>query len=251
MIDFAIFLSPADAEMALPASPPFSQPTAATQQQQQQQARTRAALKAIQALRRKLPSQAINHTDFLPLRNRVLAVSVETKPPPGTDSGKSREAELQIGVWHCAQWRLLEQLVGIAHAQIRTPRATIVRDGEATAATTSLHAVPQQPPSLPPFLPAIIVRGHEWSFVATTRQPVDGQTVLWLEAPFGSTGSPLGIYKAVWGIRRLARWADEAYWPWFRAAVLRLGDEMEELSDNKKPISKESSIAGRAHNKVV
>jgi hypothetical protein len=137
-----------------------------------------------------LPCGVINHTDFLPLRNRPVVVGIETKKRGG---GDQTEAELQIGTWHAAQWKMLAQLVDD------------VRGGGGRLDTL-------------PFLPAVLVCGHEWSFAATTRE--GRKTILWLEKGFGSTTSPLGVYKTVWGLQRIARWAAEVYWPWFRDNVL-------------------------------
>ncbi|KPM34474.1 hypothetical protein AK830_g12100 [Neonectria ditissima] len=146
-----------------------------------------AARDATERLRRVLPCNVINHTEFFPLRDRPIAVSIETKKKGGS---QSVTAELQLGTWHAAQWKFLEDLVARSGGSF---------DGL-------------------PFLPAVIVRGHDWSFVATTRE--GPKTVLWLEKGFGSTTSPLDVYKTVWGIQRLARWAKEVYWPWFMKNAL-------------------------------
>ncbi|KAL2802427.1 hypothetical protein BJX63DRAFT_437878 [Aspergillus granulosus] len=145
------------------------------------------AFEAIKSLRLELPFNVINHTDFLPLRGRPIAISIGTKR---RYSEHLATAELQLGTWHAAQWRLLEDLV--------------------TRCGGSFDGLP--------FLPAIIVHGHYWSFAATTRQ--QQTTVLWLEKCFGSTSSLLGVYRTVWGLQRLAKWVAEVYWPWFRKNAL-------------------------------
>jgi len=145
-----------------------------------------AAIKAIEDLRKVLPLSAINHTDLFFLLSRPLAVSIETKKR----GGKEEEAELQMGTWHAAQWKLLSRLVSNAGGALETL----------------------------PFIPAIVVQGHEWSLGATTRE--NNQTILWLERRFGSTTSALGVYQIVWGLQRLARWAEDTYWPWFRKNAL-------------------------------
>lgn len=150
-----------------------------------------AASDAVKRTRRALPCEVINHTDYLPFRNRPIAVTIETKR---RGAGQLADAELQLGTWHAAQWKLLEALVA-----------------QAGGTFAGL-----------PFLPAILVQGHDWSFAATTRE---GQnTVLWLEKGFGSTSSSLGVYKTVWGLQRLARWASEVYWPWFRKNALNVSE---------------------------
>ncbi|KAF7547120.1 hypothetical protein G7046_g9106 [Stylonectria norvegica] len=139
------------------------------------------AFQAVETLCRVLPCGTINHTDFFALRNRPIAISIETK----RKSGQQESAELQIGTWHTAQWKLLAQLVS--------------RSGG------SLDELP--------FLPGIIINGNDWVFVATTREGT--KTVLWLEKMFGMTSSVQGVYRLFWGLQRLALWAEEVYWPWF------------------------------------
>ncbi|RFU73757.1 methyltransferase type 11 [Trichoderma arundinaceum] len=145
------------------------------------------ATNATKNLREILPYNVINHTEFLPFRNRPIAVSIETKKRGGTQPAT---AELQLGTWQAAQWKFLEHLVCLSSGSF---------DGL-------------------PFLPAVVVQGHDWSFVATTRE--NKKTVLWLEKGFGSTTSSLGVYKTVWGLQRLAQWAREEYWPWFKRNAL-------------------------------
>ncbi|KAH8836645.1 hypothetical protein MCOR29_002799 [Pyricularia oryzae] len=58
----------------------------------------------IETLRRRTPGTSINHTDFGPLNKWPIAISVETKRP-GVSGEK---AELQVGVWQAAHWRLPE-----------------------------------------------------------------------------------------------------------------------------------------------
>ncbi|KAJ3455677.1 hypothetical protein MRS44_017159 [Fusarium solani] len=57
-------------------------------------------------LRRALTDNSINHTSYPPLRSHPLSVSIETKR-----SGESEQkAQLQMGVWQAAQWKLLSEL---------------------------------------------------------------------------------------------------------------------------------------------
>lgn len=79
----------------------------------------------------------INHTDYSPLRRRPIVLSAESKKP-----GEGyKDAQIQLSVWQAAQWALLESLL-------------------ASRPTQS---------ALIPFLPALIIQGHEWSFAATTK----------------------------------------------------------------------------------
>lgn len=81
----------------------------------------------------------INHTDYHALRQRPIVLSAESKKP----SEGGRNAQLQLSVWQAAQWAFLEDLV--------------------TARETA------EQPAMIPFLPALIIHGHEWHFAATTR----------------------------------------------------------------------------------
>ncbi|KAJ0304352.1 hypothetical protein Brms1b_011250 [Colletotrichum noveboracense] len=97
------------------------------------------AAQAITAIQYKddLFSKSINHTDYEPLRCRPIVLSIESKPEgSGTNDGKA-----QLLIWLEAQWRQLHRL-----------------------ASRGDHPHP-----LPDFLPAIIIEGHKWYFVACTR----------------------------------------------------------------------------------
>lgn len=165
MIDFCLFLDPAQSPVARDKN---------------------IAAPAISKLRGSLPCGVINHTDFLPLRGRPIAVSIETKKR----GGSQQDAELQMATWHAAQWKLLSRLVQDAGRSL---------DGLS-------------------FVPAVLVNGNDWIFAASTRE--GEKTYLWLERSFGSTSTALGTYSVVWGLQRLARWAEEVYWPWFCRNVL-------------------------------
>jgi hypothetical protein len=103
---------------------------------------TGGVLAAIEELRRQLPAGVINHTDFIALRNRPIAVSIETKR---RGRGQEAAANLQMGTWHAAQWRFLQSVVG--EEEIKSL----------------------------PFLPGLTIHGHQWAFVASTF--VNGKTV--------------------------------------------------------------------------
>jgi hypothetical protein len=56
--------------------------------------------------------------------------------------------------------------------------------------------------------------------VVTTRE--EGKTIVWLEQKFGDTSDMIGLYKAIWGEQRLAKWANDVYWPWYTKNFLGL-----------------------------
>lgn len=101
----------------------------------------RAAADKIDRHRASLPMQSINHTDFPALLNVPLAVSMETK----RSGQREEEADLQIMTWQAAQWKMLRELV---------------RDSN-RGSDKMLDELP--------FLPSLIVYGHEWRFAACTR----------------------------------------------------------------------------------
>ncbi|KAK3365067.1 hypothetical protein B0T24DRAFT_500990, partial [Lasiosphaeria ovina] len=62
---------------------------------------------AVDATRKLLPNASFNHTDFAPLRRLPIALSIESK----TTGHQLLEAEVQVGVWLAAQWRMLKSLL--------------------------------------------------------------------------------------------------------------------------------------------
>ncbi|GKU07667.1 hypothetical protein FLAG1_09732 [Fusarium langsethiae] len=157
---------------------------------------------ALQALGRRTPTLTVNHTDFAPLQLSPIVLSIETKRP-----GKELDAaQLQMGVWHAAQWAFLRSVIGLT-PQPLTAEEEILRKQKANEVLGQLG-----------FIPGIIVQGHRWLFVFSTLE--GDKTVLWTERQFGTTQSILDTYAVVAGIRELARWARDVYVPWFRANIL-------------------------------
>ncbi|TRX88849.1 hypothetical protein FHL15_010308 [Xylaria flabelliformis] len=93
---------------------------------------------AIEARRESMPWWSINHTDYSPLLNRPIAISVETK----RTNDDFEKARVQLMVWLAAQWVKLESMT-------------------------------DRPPNI---LPAIIIQGHDWYLVVSTRAD-DGKKV--------------------------------------------------------------------------
>ncbi|KAI8648967.1 hypothetical protein NCS55_01469600 [Fusarium keratoplasticum] len=94
----------------------------------------------IEDFQRRIPGSTVNHTPFVPFCKRPISISIESK----RQDGAGDKAMLQIGIWQAAQWRLLTEL--------------------AEAAVEEL-----------PFIPGILLEGHEWKLVATTHN--GGKTV--------------------------------------------------------------------------
>ncbi|KAK7428831.1 hypothetical protein QQZ08_004601 [Neonectria magnoliae] len=132
---------------------------------------------------------SVNHTAFTPLGQRPISISIETK----RHGGDGRRADVQLAAWQAAQWSFLESQAGDKVNELV-------------------------------FLPGVIVRGHEWKSVATTRR--DRKTTLWSSHQFGTTMTLVGIFQIMAGLRRLRRWSTEVFWPWYKSHVLGL--EVEE-----------------------
>lgn len=139
------------------------------------------------------PHGSINHTDFAPLRACPISVSIETKL-----TGENwQSAMAQQTVWLSAHWNRLDRLTN-----------------DSQPARDELC-----------FLPAIIVQGHDWTFLAATRgELIDEigrrQTIIWHKLAFGSTDGLKGICQIIKVLQRLAQWSERTYWPWFRKFAL-------------------------------
>ncbi|TLS20280.1 uncharacterized protein PpBr36_11468 [Pyricularia pennisetigena] len=150
-------------------------------------------LSAVRRVQHLAPSKTINHTDYHPLSYRPIGLSIEVKRP----SGSTVEAVEQLAVWQYAQWKMLEIL--------------------------AMNPDDNQPSTLEglDFLPGISIVGHEWSFSATIRHR-DGNVVQWKGGKLGDTTTAHGIYSIVWGLRRIAKYLTETYWPWYEKEILRM-----------------------------
>ncbi|KAH7009956.1 hypothetical protein EDB80DRAFT_838956, partial [Ilyonectria destructans] len=155
---------------------------------------------AILRFRDTLPDRILNFTDFAPLEKRPIALSIETKKPSeGFDSAK-----LQLGVWQMAHWSFLRYLAErpIAEAQAEA------EGGEKTDGSIKL----------PPFIPGIIIQGHDWHLNFTTSE--GEQTLFWQKVLIGSTSSAKGVYQIVHILQVLRQWVKDEYWPWLRDVIL-------------------------------
>ncbi|KAH7019758.1 hypothetical protein EDB80DRAFT_870376 [Ilyonectria destructans] len=221
LIDFCIYIGPA-----------FDQSSVASTLQS-----------VITNRRGNLPGAVLNHKDYRPLRERLIALSIETKKTGEGWDG----ATLQLGVWQSAHWSFLRQLVegqrrkkiakeaarrlalaeeGARSVQQARQGAVEGPDGDADSTETNSQGQvePQEPEiavrpyPLPDFIPGIIVQGHDWDLVITT---TDGQqTQLWQKVTIGTTNTSKGIYQIVYALQILRQWAQDVYWPWLRALII-------------------------------
>ncbi|KAL8346232.1 hypothetical protein RB598_000231 [Gaeumannomyces tritici] len=138
---------------------------------------------AINEVRTQIDRMSINHTDFSPLLESPIAVSIKAKR---TDGPGTRDAQRQLGIWQVSHWVYLESMA------------------------SSMDGLD--------FLPSIHVVGHKWEFAAFSMK--DGTPRLWAGFPIGDTTTVFGVYRIIWCLRRLARYSVEKYWPWFNKAIL-------------------------------
>jgi hypothetical protein len=160
------------------------------------------------------PTQTVNHTDFEAISTRPLLLSIETKKP----GVHWDTAQLQIGIWHAAQWSFLRWAVGQkilrrrAKDGMKMPQTDEEQEefrGDKLAVLSSLGVIP-----------GIIIQGHRWHLVLSTYE--SGKTKLWTDHQFGTTQSCLEIYAVVAGMRQLTGWARDVYMPWLKANILDL-----------------------------
>ncbi|TLD03355.1 uncharacterized protein PgNI_12367 [Pyricularia grisea] len=132
---------------------------------------------SLRMIQRHQPFKTVNHTDYQPLSESPIALSIEIKRP----SGDSEEAQRQLAVWQYAHWNMLQLL------------ASTKIDGR----LSTLEGLS--------FLPGIYIVGHKWEFSATIRNNT-GEVVQWIDCPLGSTETAHGIYAIIWGLRRIAQY---------------------------------------------
>uniref|UniRef100_A0A0B7KAR4 PD-(D/E)XK nuclease-like domain-containing protein n=1 Tax=Bionectria ochroleuca TaxID=29856 RepID=A0A0B7KAR4_BIOOC len=138
----------------------------------------------IDHIRASRPGCSINHSDQgAQMMKHPIAISIETK----RHGEQYDTALLQIATWHSAQWRSL-------------------RWGGRDISNIE-------------FLAGLIVQGHDWQFVATA--PGDGENglvrVFRPGIHIGDTRSEEAIYKLLVSLQRLAAWAEDVFWPAFKA----------------------------------
>ena len=117
----------------------------------------------------------INHTAYPPLRRCPIAVSIQTKLPGRNEN----QARAQLAVWGAAHLLRLERM-------------------------TEQVAPPGKRPPLPT-LPLVLVSGVSWHLYFLALR--EGEVVMMGSHPLGETGTLLGAYKLLHGMRALADWS--------------------------------------------
>ncbi|KAM0546275.1 hypothetical protein ACHAPJ_010959 [Fusarium lateritium] len=158
----------------------------------------------ITALRNTLPQSTLNHVDLNVLQERPIAISIQTLE----QSHALHARILHEGDWISARWNFFEMLMSLRH-EAAVSLARMQRQ------TSSL---PLPYPQLPEYLFDIIIHGHEWYLVITSRE--EGETVLGGVINFGGTSSSKGIYQIVCTLQVLKHYVSEVYWPWMRDLLL-------------------------------
>jgi hypothetical protein len=118
-------------------------------------------------------------TDRL-LQQCPLGISIEAK----RYGGDTVKGEQQLGIWQAAHWEFLVSRVGQDAAE-------------------GLE-----------FLPGVVVQGQTWSLLVSTRRR--GTTTILCSVEFGNTGSVVGVFQVLAGLRRLRRWSLDVLWPWYK-----------------------------------
>ncbi|CAK4007718.1 Hypothetical predicted protein [Lecanosticta acicola] len=139
-----------------------------------------------------------NPTDYGGIRDKPIAISIETKP----SEGNLVEAENQLHVWCQAHFAFLR------HAALRAA-GTAERNND----NISL-----------PCLPVLLVKGHDWyCHFIEYRNPTEDQpasTFFWrMPVSFGGTTDALRTYQVIAGMQVLIYWADVRLRSWLREMV--------------------------------
>ncbi|KAL6362264.1 hypothetical protein LRP88_04342 [Fusarium phalaenopsidis] len=127
-------------------------------------------------------SNSINHRSYQPIRDRPIAISIETK----TLEGSSQEAKAQLSIWASAHLKRLRSLAG------------------KSSANTS-HAVGIT-------LPALSITGGDWTLLFV-KDGISGVEVI-ETLSVGNTKSLVGSYKLVSVLRQLGLWVQTTFRPW-------------------------------------
>ncbi|KAE8383310.1 hypothetical protein BDV26DRAFT_277497 [Aspergillus bertholletiae] len=154
------------------------------------------------------PTLAVNHTDFDPINERPLLLSIETKK----SSIDWNTALLEIGTWHATQWSFLQWAV--RQKMIRQLTEMPKTNEEEEKFNANLLAIL----SALGAMPGIIIQGHRWFLILSTYE--NEKIKVWTGHQFGTTESYLGVYTVIAGMRQLTAWGRDTYLPWFMANVL-------------------------------
>ncbi|KAF2964759.1 hypothetical protein GQX73_g8796 [Xylaria multiplex] len=165
------------------------------------------------------PTATVSHIDFVPIGTRPLVPRIKTK-----ESGVHwQDAQLQIGIWHAAQWAFLRWAAtnklqrgridegGKGGGSVKVPQGQ--EEGHDAFEAKVLSVMSDLG-----FIPGIIIQGHRWHLVLSTYE--NRKAKLWTDRQFGSTQTCLESYSIIAGMRRLMAWERDVYMPWFKSNIL-------------------------------
>ena len=150
---------------------------------------------SIERLCREQQLESVNQTNPNHVRFTPIAVSIETKRAAIEED----QAILQLNTWVSVHFAKLDSLVG-SYAPNEKAKAEVK-----VKATM-------------PILPLVKIQGHDWKLLIAEKK-----TDLILthgELAIGSTQSHLGVYQILAALRRLARWVNDEYRPWWIREIL-------------------------------
>ncbi|KAF2416326.1 hypothetical protein EJ08DRAFT_703686 [Tothia fuscella] len=171
-----------------------------------------------------------NCTPYAPLCARPIGVSIETK----LTGEKWEDVLLQVEVWAASSFVRMEHLVADCAAAHGGGGGGYDGEDKDKDEDEDEDEDKDQVGSNLPFLPILIIQGHDWNFLAAVRQTsMDGdkritKTCVYHKVAFGSTTSLLGVYQVICTIQLLATWVRDDYTPWFESRCLGL-DSVERL----------------------
>jgi hypothetical protein len=148
-------------------------------------------------------NRAINHTDYGPLANRPIAISIETKTEGGTKEG----GNVQLSLWVTAQILRIQDLI-----QLTVPQS----------AQTLLSSI---------VFPLILVQNELWELYFARVDPdpdpaswnpnarPSGRITIFKEVNLGKTDDVLQMYRLVKNLRALKKWASTSYSTWWSCVL--------------------------------
>ncbi|RMJ04980.1 hypothetical protein CDV36_014357 [Fusarium kuroshium] len=137
--------------------------------------------------------RSINHTEYMPLRWRPIAVNIETKTPDGS----SQEGMAQLSVWAATHFERLRAL--------KRSKGALLREMQTDEALSTA-------------LPLLLIQGSTWSLFFA----VDGtdRIDIFNGIVIGDTTTMIGCYKVVAALRELATWSETTFRTWLLDEVL-------------------------------
>lgn len=150
---------------------------------------------SIERLCREQQLESVNQTNPNHVRFTPMAVSIVTKRAAIEED----QAILQLNNWVSAHFAKLDSLVG-SYAPNEKAKA------EVKAKATM------------PILPLVKIQGHDWKLLIAEKKT--DLILIHGELAIGSTQSHLGVYQILAALRRLARWVNDEYRPWWIREIL-------------------------------